>query len=146
MRVAAKAATDEELRAALDASGHRFTTQRAAVYRFLRNLKTHPTADEIFTRVREDITDISLATVYKALEAFVAAGVVRKLEFGGGPARYDGRTDAHDHVRCLKCGAVRDIVGAHDPDVITGVQSDDGFEIVDYRLELLGYCPACSSQ
>lgn len=145
MQGAARAATDEELRAALEASGHRYTAQRAAVYRYLRDVKTHPTADEIFTRVREDIADISLATVYKALEAFVAAGVTQKLEFGGGPARYDARTDDHDHVRCLGCGAVRDVLGSHYPEMIKGVQSDDGFEIVDYRLELLGYCPSCSS-
>ncbi len=145
MEVAAKAAREDRLRAALEACGHRHTAQRAAVYRYLRGVKSHPTADEIFIQVREVLPEISLATVYKALEAFVEAGVARKLAVGGGPARYDGRTDAHDHVRCLKCGVVRDVVGAHDSDMIRGFWSDDGFEIVDYRLELLGYCPVCRS-
>ena len=103
----------------------------------------HPTADEIFTQVREVLPEISLATVYKALEAFVESGVSRKLTLGGGSARYDGRTDDHDHVRCLKCGTVRDVVGTHDADMIRGLHSDDGFEILDYRLELIGYCPRC---
>ncbi len=136
-------AQEGRLREALEACGHRHTAQRAAIFHFLRGVKSHPTADEIFTEVRGELPDISLATVYKALEAFVEAGVARKLPLGGGPARYDGRLDDHDHVRCLKCGLVRDVVGSHDADVIQGLKSEDGFEILDYRLELLGYCPAC---
>ena len=141
--IAAESGKEERLKSALEASGHRHTAQRAAIYRYLRSVTTHPTADEIFTQVREVLPDISLATVYKALEAFVEAGVARKLTLGGGPARYDGRTDDHDHVRCLKCGMVRDVVGAHDTEMIQGLRSDDGFEIIDYRLELIGYCPNC---
>lgn len=143
MEATANPPVEDRLREALEANGHRFTTQRAAVYRYLRKTHTHPTADEIFTHVREAIPDISLATVYKALEAFVAAGLARKLTFGEGPARYDGRTDDHDHVRCLKCGSVRDVVGSHDPGMVEGLHSDDGFEVVDYHLELVGYCPSC---
>ena len=145
MDVAARRTPEDRLRTALEASGHRNTAQRGAVYRYLRGVTTHPTADEIFTQVREVLPDISLATVYKALEAFVEAGLARKLSVGGGPARYDGRTDDHDHVRCLRCGIVRDVIGPHDSEMIRGLRSEDGFEIVDYRLELLGYCPACRS-
>ena len=71
MDVATSKTPEERLRAALEASGHRHTAQRAAVYRYLRGVKSHPTADEIFTQVREVLPDISLATVYKALEGFV---------------------------------------------------------------------------
>ena len=143
MKPAAKAGIEEELRAALEAGGHRFTAQRAAVYSYLRRVTTHPTADEIFRHVREAIPDISLATVYKALEAFVSAGAAHKLEFGSGPARYDGRTDDHDHTRCLKCGIVRDAVGDRDSEFSPEPMTQDGFRVVSYRLELLGYCPAC---
>ncbi|MEE9132568.1 MAG: transcriptional repressor [Gemmatimonadota bacterium] len=143
MFLASESSKAERLKTALEASGHRHTAQRAAIYRYLKGVTTHPTADEIFTQVREVLPEISLATVYKALEAFVEAGVARKLALGGGPARYDGRTDDHDHIRCLKCGTVRDVVGSHDSDMIQGLRSDDGFEILDYRLELIGYCPDC---
>ncbi len=145
MDSAANGASNEELKTALEASGQRYTGQRAAVYQYLRSVTSHPTADEIFTRVREVMPDISLATVYKALEAFVAVGAARKLSMGGGPARYDGRTDDHDHVRCLKCGTVLDVVGTHDPMLIRGLTSEDGFEIFDYRLELIGHCSTCRS-
>lgn len=145
MYVESEGGRDDRLKGALEASGHRHTAQRAAIYRYLKGVTSHPTADEIFTQVREVIPDISLATVYKALEAFVEAGVARKLTISGGSARYDGRVDDHDHVRCLKCGMVRDVVGTHDSDMIRGLESEDGFEIIDYRLELIGYCPKCSN-
>lgn len=145
MEIAAQNTANPVLRRALETHGHRYTAQRAAVYEYLRNVTTHPTADEIFTQVREVMPDISLATVYKALETFVAAGVARKLTLGAGPSRYDARTDDHHHVRCLGCGIVRDVGGTHDSKLIEGFKNEGDFEILDYRLELLGYCPTCRS-
>lgn len=136
-------ASEDELRRALESGGHRYTAQRAAVYRVLGSTRTHPTADEIFTDVREEIPDISLATVYKALEAFVSCDVAKKLTYGEGPARYDGRTDDHDHVRCTSCGKVRDVDESHVTDWLDSVRSKTDFQVLDYRLELLGRCPDC---
>lgn len=138
------AETDAILRAALEASGQRFTDQRAAVYRFLRSTHEHPTADEVFTAVRGEISDISLATVYKALETLVTCGLATKLTYGDDSARYDARTDDHYHSRCLGCGIVRDVPGAPEgplPDVEVG----DGFRVQGFRLEVLGYCRACAA-
>ncbi|MCG8467711.1 MAG: transcriptional repressor [Gemmatimonadetes bacterium] len=136
-------ASKTELRRALEAGGHRFTTQRAAVYEVLAGTTSHPTADDVFTSVRADVPDISLATVYKALEAFVSCGVARKLSLGTGPARYDGRTDDHEHIRCLSCGRVQDIEGLSPGDWMEGLAEMTPFDVVGYRLELEGYCPDC---
>jgi Fe2+ or Zn2+ uptake regulation protein len=133
------------LREALEEGGHRYTAQRAAAYRALHGTTSHPTADEIFLSVRDEIPDISLATVYKALEAFVSCGLARKLTYGEGPARYDHRTDAHDHVRCTSCGAVRDVENPSGKSRLQELQGGTDFEVVDYRLELLGLCPDCRS-
>ncbi len=134
--------TPQELRRALEAGGHRFTTQRSAVYEVLACSAAHPTADDVFTSVREQVPDISLATVYKALEAFVSCGVARKLSLGS-PARYDGRTDEHEHIRCLSCGRVQDIEGPRPDDWMAGLAEMTPFHVVGYRLELEGYCPDC---
>ena len=134
---------EAELREALEAEGHRFTAQRAAVYGVLGTSRSHPTADEIFTSVRETLPDISLATVYKALEAFVSCGLARKLVFGDGPARYDGRTEEHEHVRCLSCGRVADVDDVDPSSWLDAVARKTDFEIVNYRLELLGHCSRC---
>jgi Fe2+ or Zn2+ uptake regulation protein len=135
--------SESELRRALEAGGHRFTTQRSAVYGALVQTSSHPTADDVFTAVRAYVPDISLATVYKALEALVSCGVAIKLIMGSGPARYDGRTDQHEHIRCLSCGCVNDIEGLEAGTWTRGIAEMTPFKIVGYRLELEGYCPDC---
>ncbi len=136
-------AADAVLRRALDASGQRFTEQRAAVYRRLLATDQHPTADDVFTAVRADVPDISLATVYKSLETLVGCGLAVKLTYGDGSARYDGRTDPHPHARCLSCGAVLDVPGKLDPAALERLGPVNGFAVEGYRLELVGRCIGC---
>lgn len=131
------------LRRALEAHGQRYTEQRAAVYRFLRGSYEHPTADEVFTAVRGEIADISLATVYKALETLVSCGLAVKLTYGDDSARYDARTDDHYHSRCLRCGVVRDVAAEVVP--IAPVDVGGGFRVEGFRVEVVGYCPACAA-
>src|SRR5438067_3811405 len=99
-------ASEDELRQALEQAGRRYTRQRAAVFACLRAVQSHPTAEQVFASVRETMPHISLATVYKALDALVAAGVAARLASEDGVARYDGRSDAHYHLRCLQTGQV----------------------------------------
>src|SRR2546423_674871 len=110
--------SEDELRQALEKAGRRFTRQRAGVFTFLRSVETHPTAEQVFAAVRQTIPHISLATVYKALDALVAAGVAARLISEDGVARYDGRSDAHYHFRCLETGQVRDLPLAYDQQLV----------------------------
>ena len=134
------------LRRALDKAGWRFTRQRAAVYDYLRDSDQHPTAEEVYSAVRRRIPRISLATVYKALDALVASRLASKIAHVDGPARYDCRQDAHYHMRCLRTGKIRDLptpfdstlIDKLDPSLVESLQ-EQGFSVVDYRLELLGY-------
>lgn len=136
--------TEAMLRDALEANGQRFTDQRAAVYRFLLSTEAHPTADDVFTSVRHDIPDISLATVYKSLETLVSCGLAIKLTYGDGSARYDGRTDPHHHARCLRCGSVIDLPGHVDMSALgSQLQPVNGFQVEGYRIELVGVCAGC---
>ena len=141
-----------ELRQALEQAGWRLTRQRAAVFDCLRSVDTHPTAEEVYAAVRTHIPNISLATVYKALEALVDCGLATKLDYADGPARYDHRTDAHYHLRCLATGQVRDLPIPFDPTLLdkldshlTGCLSQQGFQVSGYRLELLGSFQEASS-
>jgi Fur family peroxide stress response transcriptional regulator len=133
------------LRDALEESGQRFTEQRAAVFGFLTSTDTHPSADEVFLAVRKDLPGISLATVYKSLETLVGCGLAVKLTYSDGSARYDGRTDPHHHARCLRCGAVMDIVGDLPEGDFERLRPEpQGFVVTGYRLELSGYCSGCA--
>lgn len=136
--------SDARLREALDASGQRFTEQRAAVFRYLVNTDVHPTADEVFLAVRDDLPAISLATVYKSLETLVGCGLAVKLTYADHSARYDGRTDPHHHARCVACGRVLDLPGELRKSDLEELRHDaSGFTVTGYRLELSGYCAGC---
>jgi Fur family transcriptional regulator, peroxide stress response regulator len=138
----------ETLRMLLANAGLRCTPQRLAVYETLSRAEEHPTAEDIYHTVRAAIPRISLATVYKALEAWVALGVATKLTAGNGTAgsRYDARRDLHYHFRCLRTGSVHDLPTQFDPELIAKLDpwlldymNGRGFHVTGYRLELLGY-------
>jgi Fe2+ or Zn2+ uptake regulation protein len=99
----------------------------------------------VFAGVRQRIPNISLATVYKALEALVGAGLAGRIAADNGPTRYDGRSDAHYHMRCAQTGEVIDLPVAYDPKLLdkldpklVEILRQQGFEITGHRLELLG--------
>jgi Fur family peroxide stress response transcriptional regulator len=136
------------LRTILEQAGMRCTPQRLAVYDQLSQSSEHPTAEDIYQSVRSSLPKISLATVYKALEAWVAVGLATKLTAGSGGtcARYDARQDLHYHFRCLRSGTVHDLPTRFDPDLITKLDprlheelGRRGFQVTGYRLELVGY-------
>src|SRR5262249_60788420 len=110
---------DAALRRALEEAGWRFTRQRAAVFAYLHAACGHPTAEQVFAAVRRHLPNISLATVYKALEALVDARLAARLaDSSGGPVRYDGRAEAHYHLRCERTGQVRDLALPYVPDLL----------------------------
>jgi Fe2+ or Zn2+ uptake regulation protein len=140
------AANEADLRGALERAGWRYTRQRAEVFAYLHSVESHPTAEQVFSAVRRHIPNISLATVYKALEALVDAGLAARLaDNAGGPVRYDGRPEAHYHLRCERTGQVRDLNLPYDPLLLDRLAPDlvaelrrQGFEILGHRLEVLG--------
>ncbi len=142
-------AATEALRFALEAAGWRCTRQRVAVYDHLLGAAArhhHPTAEEVFHGVRREIPAISLATVYKALDAMVASRLVAKLPSVDGSSRYDARADHHYHLRCLKTGSVQDLPTRYDPDLLAKLDpslgknlEERGFQVTGYRLELVGF-------
>jgi len=131
------------LRALLDTRGVNFTRQRAAVYDYLCRVDHHPTAEDVFLAVKQELPRISLATIYSNLEALVACGAASKLTSGDGAARYDIRTDHHYHSRCLKCGRITDLEPEADEQLLELIKPPSGFKIENYRVEILGHCKGC---
>lgn len=111
----------------------------------LERVRTHPTADEIFRQTRRAMPDISLATVYKALDAFVACGAVRKMATSGDPARFDVRTDPHHHFHCLGCRRVLDVEDPGIGEWILDRGVGAGMTVSGFSLVLEGYCRDCAS-
>jgi Fe2+ or Zn2+ uptake regulation protein len=137
---------DMNLRHILESAGWRYTSQRAAVYEYLCASHNHPTAEEIYAVVRRELPRISLATVYKALEALVDCRLAAKLTSADGPCRYDSRTDAHYHLHCLKTHRIEDLDTPFDHHLVDKLDPAlgeslrrQGFHLTGYKLELLGY-------
>jgi Fe2+ or Zn2+ uptake regulation protein len=116
------------------------------VYDYLTSVDCHPTAEQVYRAVRRQIPNISLATVYKALEALVDARLAAKLADIDGPARYDCRTEDHYHLHCLRTGQVRDLPLTYDPELVAKLDPrlletlrKIGFQVTGHRLELIGH-------
>jgi Fur family peroxide stress response transcriptional regulator len=90
-------------------SGLRSTPQREVVYNVLLNKRDHPTADEVFARVKSEMPNISLATVYNCLEFFVQRGLVRQVNFERGATRYCPNLHPHAHFYDEQTGTTDDI-------------------------------------
>ncbi len=131
------------LKVKLGQQGAVMTQQRTAVYAYLHRAATHPTAEEVFLAVKPQLPKLSLATVYKNLEALVACGAASKLTYGDAAARYDIRTDHHYHARCLQCGQITDVEPAAQAALADDIKAPRGFRVEDYRVEVLGYCRQC---
>jgi len=85
------------------------SAQREAILSELRMLVTHPTAEELFVRLKAKMPHLSPATVYRNLEQFSKNGLILKLECGGAVKRFDGNIVPHPHKRCLQCGRISDL-------------------------------------
>ena len=90
-------------------SGLRATPQREVVYSVLLKKRDHPTADEVFVRVKSEMPSISLATVYNCLETLVQCDLVRAVNFERGPTRYCPNLQPHAHFHDEQTGATHDI-------------------------------------
>lgn len=121
----------------------RITHQRQVILEELRSVKTHPTADELYAMVRQRMPRISLATVYRNLEWLAAQGIVQKIEVGGRQKRFDGTTAEHAHIRCVSCGKVDDVALHHRKSPGHRIEDACGYQVLGYRLEFMGLCPAC---
>ncbi|HZZ56639.1 MAG TPA: Fur family transcriptional regulator [Opitutaceae bacterium] len=99
----------EPLAQRLADSGLRTTPQREIVYHVLLGKRDHPTAEEVFARVKTDLPTISLATVYNCLETLVTCNLVRQVNFERGPTRYCPNLEPHAHFHDEATGKTHDI-------------------------------------
>lgn len=124
----------------------RLTPQRSAVLGVLRHSQDHPTAAEVFDRVRVAAAGIGAATVYRSLAHLVGSGLAVELSLGdGSAARYDANTARHDHVVCAGCGRADDVDVPLPDEALAGVAADTGWQLSGYGLQFHGLCPRCQT-
>ncbi len=123
----------------------RETPQRRAVLDALHASPDHPTAQEVYERVRRASPGIGFATVYRTLNLLVASGQALELALGDAAARYDANTHRHDHVVCDGCGRAVDVDLPVPPAMVARVAGESGFAVTGYHLQFRGRCPQCQS-
>ena len=121
----------------------RMTRQRMLILEELRGMCTHPTAEELYSRVRARMPHISLSTVYRNLELLAAANEVLRLDSAGTIRRFDGNTMPHRHILCMRCGKVADLPSDCGPIPDHESIHVDGFTVTGVRVEVEGVCDEC---
>ena len=126
--------------------GLHVTPQRLAVLQAVAEHQ-HATADSVLELVRTSIGTISRQAVYDSLAALVDAGILRRIEPAGSPARYETRVgDNHHNVVCRDCGTLADVECAVGDTPCLTAANDQGFTIDEAEVVYWGQCPQCAQQ
>ncbi|MEM6760234.1 MAG: Fur family transcriptional regulator [Pseudomonadota bacterium] len=122
-----------------EAKGLRMTHPRRVIAQVLEDSDDHPDVEELYNRASAVDIGISIATVYRTVKLFEEAGILDKLEFGDGRARYeDAERDHHDHLIDLNSGEVIEFVDAEIEALQERIAEKLGYELRGHRLELYG--------
>ncbi|MDF1591682.1 MAG: transcriptional repressor [Desulfobacterales bacterium] len=130
----------------LETQNLRMTRQRQVILEELRKVKTHPSADELYEKVKRRLPRISLGTVYRNLEILTRLGEIQHVEIGGGMKRFDGNTHNHYHIRCARCARIDDVHIDPLKQVEDALDGYTDYQITGHRLEFVGLCRKCSKK
>lgn len=118
-------------------SGMRMTEQRRIIARIITEATDHPDVEEIYHRASQLDKKISVSTVYRTVRVLEEAGILMKLDFRDGRARYEEMGEGHhDHLICLKTGKIIEFFNAELEKIKEKIADDFGYKLIDHRLEL----------
>ncbi len=146
--VANRAAAGSAVVDLLRSRGLRATSTRIAVFAAVDSLDGHPDVAAIAARVRAGAGSISTQAVYDCLASLTAAGLLRRIEPAGSPARYETRVgDNHHHIVCRVCGATQDVDCVHGaaPCLQPQPETAGGFAVDEAEVTFWGLCPDCQA-
>ena len=122
-----------------EAKGLRMTEQRRVIAQVLEGSDDHPDVEELYARASTRDPNISIATVYRTVKLFEEAGILDKLEFGDGRARYeDAERDHHDHLIDMQTGQVIEFVDPEIEELQERIAQKLGYTLKGHKLELYG--------
>src|SRR3954452_20208121 len=136
---------DQELIAALRATGRRVTMPRVLVHRQLRASDRHVTAEQLYAELAAQVPSLSAATIYDTLDLLDELGLIRRVSTPRGATTYDSRVEDHQHAICRACGRVEDVdARAGAAGAVTAAEAA-GFRVDHAQLTLSGLCAACAA-
>ena len=126
-------------------SGLRMTRQRQEIYRTLMAQRNHPTANDVFMRVKDRLPNISLATVYNCLEALVQHGIIRQVNFDRESSRYCPNLAEHGHFHDESTGVIHDVEFKPGVNLADVLNLPPGAVVDDVVITLRGKLPPALS-
>lgn len=135
----------EEMAERCRAAGMNVTPQRLAVYKALLESEEHPTPEALYKRVRRQMPSLSLATIYKVLDALESVGLVRAVPVVSDKRRYDANGDVHHHLVCTACGDIKDYY-SEEFDRLVPRRGMRGFHPQGVSVNVTGICARCRSK
>ena len=130
----------DSLRKILEEKGIAPSIQRIKILEYLKNFKTHPTADIIYKALIDDIPTLSKTTVYNTLKQFTEKGILTELSLFENETRCEYDKIPHSHFKCTKCGKIYDIKDSSIEDYNNII---DGHQIEERHIYLKGICREC---
>jgi Fur family ferric uptake transcriptional regulator len=129
----------------LKKAGLKVTLPRMKILDLMESSKVrHQSAEDIYQALRDEGEEVGLATVYRVLTQFEAAGLVTRHHFEGGQAVFElNREGHHDHIVCVGCGKVEEFVDEIIESQQAKIAEKEGYVITDHSLILYGKCPEC---
>lgn len=127
-------------------NGLKVTPQRIAIYEKLTTTEKHPTAEQLYSVVREKFPNISLDTVNRTLITFAKVGLAMVVEGFGSPRRYDPNMENHHHVHCAVCGKIMDFYNEEYDSLHVPEEIQRKYKIVAKKVVLNGVCEKCQHQ
>jgi Fur family peroxide stress response transcriptional regulator len=121
----------------------RMTPQRAEILRFLDGNKSHPSAEDIYGRLRRKFPGVSFATVYNTLQSLLSMGELAEIKIDPARKRFDPGLAPHNHLICVHCGRIADLP-ARAPALPRNAPK--GFKILSCSVEYFGVCPCCGKK
>lgn len=121
----------------------RNTRQLAMVWQAIKDDKSHPTADQVYERVRRKLPNISLGTVYRNLQKLVALKKLQVLMLGRSQ-HFDPLVQRHQHFICEVCDRVFDVLVDSQRDIRPSKLPEEGFTVTSHQLAFYGTCKGCT--
>ncbi|HOT92140.1 MAG TPA: Fur family transcriptional regulator [Anaerolineae bacterium] len=125
----------------------RITPQRLALLEMLIESDEHPSAAQLYERLRTRFPTTSLATVYKTLNLLRDLGEVVEISFSDGDTHYDASNPTpHIHLICTQCHRISDVAFITAPNLARELEAQTGYRITGHRFDFYGICPDCQAK
>jgi len=127
-------------------AGLRATPQRIAICEYLIETDSHPTANDIYMKLKDRFPSLSLATIYNTLDVMVGMGYVNALgSIGDDKVHFDGNISPHINLACIKCHKIIDLKSELVAQLDSEIDQISGYRVLGARVLYYGTCPQCQS-